>query len=172
MNLQRAGYRGWTIGLLNWKGTRNSWKSRTTKGRKETYASMICSLKAVLIGKYLCVFSNSFLKFICCRRNFQIFPLLQTAQSYIFHTDLTGLRMFLHVLSANTSYVSQWSIVFTPDTRAFEEKMQALKKIVHIKGTCFALLTGRNILEYTLEKLLDTLGKCTVNRMQWACANH
>ena len=102
----------------------------------------------------------------------RIFPLLQTAQSHVFHTDPAGLSMFLHVLGGDTSYDGQWSIVFMPGSRVFEEKMQVLKKVVHVKGTCYVLLARKYILECTLEKLLDTLWKWTVNRMQWPCTNH
>ena len=67
INSSRAGYKRWIIGSVDWKGTRNSWKSWATKATNNTYASMICLLKADLIRKYLCVFSTSFLKFFCGR---------------------------------------------------------------------------------------------------------
>ena len=68
INPQRTGYRKWIIDSVDWNGKINSWSSWTIKVTNEAYASMIGSFKAVLICKYLCIFSTSFLKF-CCRRN-------------------------------------------------------------------------------------------------------
>lgn len=134
INLSRAGYKRWIIGSVDWKGTRNSWKSWATKATNNTYASMICLLKEDLIRKYLFCFLNLFFK-VLLQKKFekvllQIFPLLQTMHSHMFHTDPTGLSMFLDVLCHDITFDGHWSIVFMPGTRAFEQKMQVLKKVV------------------------------------------
>ena len=71
INLQRTGYRRWIIDSVDLQGTRNYWKSWATKATNQTYDSMIGSLKAALIRRYLCVFSTSFLNFFYCGRNWR-----------------------------------------------------------------------------------------------------